>query len=194
MGSAFNHTFARKSNRRPRPGAPATAFRILLDDRNFRPVDGDGDRADQNRAENDVLGEDIDADEGHADAHHRDDQRPDQSAPYAPDAAGDRRAADNDGGDRGQEEFARQGRRAAGEATGENHSGQGGAGRGKDEGDDLLPIDLHARSISRRLARADRGAVAAEAGAALDRVGDREDDERDHYDVGDAKQGSRDPG
>src|SRR5271166_4743863 len=193
MGSAFNHTFARKSNSRPRPGAPAAAFRILLDDRYFRPVDGDGDRADQNRAENDVLGEDINADEGHADAHHRDDQRPDQRAPYAPDAAGDRRSAENDGGDRRQQEFARQGRRAAGEASGENHSGQAGAGAGQDEGDDLLPIDLHAGSIGRRLAGADRGAVAAETGAALDRVGDRENEERDHDDVRDAEEGSRYP-
>ena len=68
-GSAFNHTFARKSNS-PTGGARAAAFRILLDDRYFGPVDGDGDRADQNRAENNVLGKDIDAEEGHADAHH----------------------------------------------------------------------------------------------------------------------------
>ena len=66
-----------------------------------------------------------------------------------------------------QEEFGGKGRRAAGEAAGKDDAGERGEARRKDEGEDLLPVDLHTRSVGGGLACADRGAIAAKARVTL---------------------------
>ena len=94
----------------------------------------------------------------------------------------------------GQQQFGGERRRAAGEPAREDDAGERREDRRQDEGDDLLAVDLDARRIGRRLAGADGGAVAAEAGAALQDVDDDQHDEADE-DLGrDAEGLRRDPG
>ena len=108
---------------------------------NSRPVDRDADGGDQHGAEDDTLRKYVDPEERHADAHDGDDQGPDKRAPGTADAPRYRGSADDDRGDRRQQEFGRQGRRR-------------------------LP-DLHAGSIGGGLSGADRRAVPSEAGVRL---------------------------
>ena len=62
---------------------------------------------------------------------------------------------------------------------------------GQDEGEDLLPVDLDAGGIGGRLARADGGAVAAEARTALQDMGDHQHDQPDDDDVRHAEHACR---
>src|SRR6185437_7812036 len=95
-----------------------------FDDWYFRPVDGDRDGSNQNRAENNILGKDIDAKKCHANPDHRDNQGADQSSPYASDAAGNRRAPNNDSSDRRKEQFGRERRRTACKPPSEDNPGE----------------------------------------------------------------------
>ena len=90
---------------------------MSLHDRDFGPVDCDGDCADQNCAEHDVLSEDVHAEECHPDAHDGDDQCAHEGAPNAADAASYRGPPNDDGRYRRQQELRGQGGRAACEAT-----------------------------------------------------------------------------
>ena len=144
----------------------------LLDDRDLRAVDRDSDSRDQNNSEHDVLGEDVDAKERHANSHHRNDQRPDQRAPDAADPPGDRGAANDHSRDRGQQQLGGERRRATRKPSGQYDAGQRREAAGQNEGDDLLPADLDARSKCRRFPGADGGAVATETRMCLQDVRD----------------------
>ena len=94
----------------------------------------------------------------------------------------------------GRRSSARERRRAAGQPAGKDDAGERGEGRRKDEGEDLLAVDLDAGRIGGRLACADGGAVAAEARTALQDVGDDQHDQPDDDDVGHAEHRAGDPG
>src|SRR5271170_4568709 len=166
---------------------------LSFDYRHLRPIDGDGDGADQHRAENDVLRKNIHAEKRHADAHDGNDQCADQRAPDAPDASGYRRSPHHDRGYRRQQEFGRQGRRSTREAPGENDPRQRGKRRREHKGEDLLPAHLHAGGVGGRLPRPYRGAVAAEPRMRLQHMGDRQHDQADDNDVGRAERVAGDP-
>ena len=91
---------------------------------NFRTVDRDGDGGDQHGAEDDTLRKYVDPEDRHADAHDGDDQGPGQRAPGTADAPRYRGSADDDRGDRRQQEFGRQGRRPAREPVGEDDASE----------------------------------------------------------------------
>ena len=174
-------------------GAALASPRAYLTIGILRSVDGDRHCGDEHDTEDDVLRENVDAEKRHPDPHHRDDQRADQRAPDAAHAAGDRRAAHHHRRDRRQQHLRRQRRRAAGQPPGEDHAGQRGEGGGEHVGDHLLPVHLDARGIGGRLAGADGGAVAAEAGVGLQHMRDHEHDQADHHHVRDAEGGAGDP-
>src|ERR1700722_1734921 len=164
-----------------------------LHDRDFGPVDCDSHCAYQNCAEHDVLSEDVHAEECHPDAHDGDDQCADEGAPNAADATSYRGPPHNDGGYRRQQELSSQGWRTACEAAREDDTRHRRERRRKHEGEDLLPANLHAGSVSCRLSGPDRCAVTAEPCVRLNDVRCGQDKKPDKNDVRQAKGLAGDP-
>ena len=72
--------------------------------------------------------------------------KPGQRAPGTADASRYRGSAEDDRGDRRQQEFGRQGRRPAREPAGEDDASERCEAGGENKGEDLLLTDLHAGS------------------------------------------------
>ncbi len=169
-------------------------LRRSFDDRDLGSIDRYRDGGDENCAEHDVLSKDVHAEERHADTHHGNDQRPDERAPDAPDASGYGRSSDDDRGDRREQKLSRQSGRSARQPPGKDHAGKRGEGRREDEGKNLLPADLHAGGIGRRLARTDCGAVAPKLRVGLQNVGGDQHDEPHDDDIRRPERLAGDPG
>src|SRR5262249_52805196 len=120
----------------PAEASRRSSFR-LFDDQYLAAVHGDGDCRHQDEAENDLLGENRNPHEGHADAHDLYDESAHESAPDRADAAGNGGAADDDGRDRRQKEFAGQGWRARAQTRCHDNASNAGHGARQREAQDL---------------------------------------------------------